>query len=213
MKKAAFVAVLLAAATVAGYLYFFSGSVVDEAYLESDEYRSLQNQIEREKDGIKDRESVLMAVVQKMLARPDKYRRGVPFHLDSLALDSLMIPENKITIEVSNEFENYRFYGINIFYGKGFNGALALVQLPGGYQNIEIGLVTFRDTSVVDVALIGRYTKNVMENTHTELLVDKDLNIKAGIEKVQLYPVAQENTVHYQYTISKRGFINVSLNK
>ena len=213
MKKVAFVAVLLAAVILAGYLFFFSGSTVDEAYLKSEEYRKLQRQIEREKNGIKDRESVLKAVVQNMLTHPEKYQQGVPFHLDSLALDTLMIPENKITIEATNEYENYRFYGLNIFHVEDYKGAFALVQLPGGYQNIEIGLATFRDSAVVDIALIGRYTKNVMENTHTELFVDENLNINASIEKVQHYPVSQKNTVNYLYTISKQGFINVVLNK
>lgn len=212
MKKVAFFAILLAAATLAGYLLFFSGSVVDEGYLKSEEYRTLQRQIEQEKDEIKDRESALMAVVQKMLAHPDKYHQGVPFRLDTLALDSLMIPENKITIEASKDYENYRFYGLNIFKGENYTGALCLVQLPGGYKNIEIGLATLRDSSVVDVGLIGRYTKNVMEHTHTKLLVDGDLNINATIEKNQFYPVSQKNTVNYRYTISKQGFINVSLN-
>lgn len=212
MKKAVFVAVLLAAATIVGYQLFFSRSAVDEAYLESEEYRSLQRQIEQEKDEIKDRESALMAVVQKMLAHPDKYHQGAPFRLDTLALDSLMIPENRIGIEASKDYENYRFYGLNIFKGGNYTGALCLVQLPGGYQNIEIGLATLRDSSVVDVALIGRYTKNVMEHTYTVVLIDEDLNIMTGIEKNRFYPVRQKNTVNYRYTISKQGFINVSLN-
>ncbi len=212
MKKVAFVAVLLAAVILAGYLFFFPGSTVDEAYLRSEEYRTLQRQIEQEKDEIKDRESALMAVVQKMLAHPEKYHQGVPFHLDTLAMDSLMISENKITIEASKDYENYRFYGLNVFKGENYTGALCLVQLPGGYQNIEIGLATLRDSSVVDVALIGRYTKNVMEHTHTVVLIDEDLNIMTGIEKNRFYPVRQKNTVNYRYTISKKGFINVSLN-
>lgn len=212
MKKVAFATVILAAVSLAGYLFFFSGSVVDEAYLESEEYRTLQRQIELEKEEIKDRESALRAVVQKMLAHPEKYHRGIPFRLDTLTLDSLMIPENKITIEASKEYENYLFYGLNIFKGESYTGALCLVQLPGGYQNIEIGLATTRDSSVVDVALIGRYTKNVMEHTHTELLIDEELNIKTGIKKNRFYPVSQKNTVNYRYTISKQGFIKVTLN-
>lgn len=111
MKKVAFVAVLLAAVILAGYLFFFSGSVVDEAYLRSEEYRTLQRQIEQEKDEIKDRESALMAVVQKMLAQPDRYNKGVPFRLDTLALDSLMISDNKITTGALNDYNNYRFMG------------------------------------------------------------------------------------------------------
>lgn len=216
MKKVVYITIILAAALLAGlYYYTADPNIVDEDYLETEKFRSLEKRIENEKEKIRDREAVLLMVARQMLVEPDKYQQGLPGHIDSHDLDSVMVPANKLSLDdfriMPPDFKNYSFYGWSIFEGKHYTGVLSLIKLPGVYKNIEVGLATVRDSSIIDVVLIARYEKNPTEEITTTLYFKEDFSIEAVIEKDRSYPVEQKNTVIYRYNISDDGVIETTV--
>lgn len=216
MKKVVLIIVLLAAALLAGlYYYTADPNIVDEDYLETEKFRLLEKSIENEKNKIGSREALLHVVVRQMLAEPDKYQQDLPDHFDSHDLDSVMVPANKLSLDdfriTPPGFTNYSFYGWIIFQGNNYTGVLSLIKLPGVYKNIEVGLTTVRDSSIIDVVLIARYEKNPTEEITTNLYIKEDFSIKAVIEKARIYPVEQKNTVIYRYSISDDGVVETTV--
>ncbi|MGK7368719.1 MAG: hypothetical protein ACNS64_00785 [Candidatus Halalkalibacterium sp. M3_1C_030] len=214
MKKVAITIALLAAAVLVAYqIYYADPNIVNESYLNSNRFRTLEKNIENEKSRKGDKEKVLRLVVQGMMDETNKYSQRLPYHLDSLALDSVMVPENRLAISEiqsgAKNFEDYKFYGLQVFQADNYKAVLSLTELPGVYRNIEIGLVTARGSEIIDIELIGRFEKNLKEITSSEVRIDTNKNIQVRMNKYRLYPVRQSQKINYGYTISKDGIIEV----
>lgn len=216
MKKAVLGIALFIALLLAGFLLFFSSQqVVDEDYLKSEKYQSLKNNIEREKETNRDEKSVFHAVVEKMLANESNYSRNLPLRIQPTAIDSFPEANEKIAlgnIRIENSrYHNYSFYGILAANKEKFNAVVFLMVLPGVYKKNRMILVTAQNSSILDMATIGQYDKNITEEVNTDLFIDEDLYIRAEMNKLRFYPIQQSTTVHYRYSISKKGNINVTV--
>lgn len=212
MKKVAITIALLAAAGLVAYhIYYADPNIVNDSYLNSDRYRTLEKNIENEKSQKGDKEKVLRLVVRRMMDETNRYSQRLPYYLDSLALDSVMVPENRLaTSQIQTEaknFKEYKFYGLNVFQADNYMAILSLTELPGVYRNIEVGLVTARGSEIIDIELIGRFEKNLKEITSSEVRIDTNKNIQVIMNKYRLYPVRQSQTVNYGYSITKDGTI------
>lgn len=212
MKKITFIAILFFAAGFAAYRFYYADpNIVDGDYISSKTYKALQDDIEYEKKSIADRESVLQLVVRQMLAEPDKFQQGLPFYLDSLALDSVLKTGNRLSIPdlriMPSDFNNYNFYGLAIFGGETYTAVLSVIELPGVYRNLEVGLTTVKDGEIIDTALIGRYEKNITMSTDSEIYINSDSEIRVQMNKSRFYPFKQNQNFNYRYRIAKEGRI------
>lgn len=216
MKKTAIIIVLLFAAGLAAYRYYYADpNIVNEEYLSSENYKTLQDDIQYERNTIADREAILQEVVKQMLVQRSRYRHGLPYHLDSLILDSVLNSENRLSLPdlriMPSDYKNYNFYGLQILEGENYSALLSLIEMPGIYRDIEVGLTTIRDGNIIDTALIGRYGKNLSATTHSEIYIDADHDIRVRMNKSRQYPFKQEHYVSYQYQITKDGKIISSI--
>ena len=216
MKKVAVIIVLLAAVSSVGfYLITSPQKTIDEDYIKSEKYQSLSNKIESEKDRIRDEKSLFPIIAEEMLANQNSYSPTLPFRFKPASVASLPGSLHKIIFNEyrfeDSKFKNHKFYGLLASDSKSYSAVIFLMEAPGVYKNIRMILVTVDDSSVLDVATIGQYEKNITEKVNTELNIDKNLNIKTSMDKIRFYPVRQSNTVNYRYAISKVGAIEVTV--
>lgn len=212
MKKAIISIALLAVSVLAAYqIYFDDPNIVDDTYLNSERYRALEKNIEKEKSKRGDKQKVLVMLVREMMNETNSYTQRLPYHLDSLALDTVMIPENRLAISEiqadATNFKSYEFYGLKVFEADKYKAILSLTELPGVYRDIEIGLITTMGSNIIDIELIGRFEKNLKEITSSEVHIDTNKNIQVRMKKYRLYPVSQSQTVVYSYRITEDGII------
>lgn len=216
MNKNATVIILLCAALLAAYLWFFADpNVVDEDYISSDSFKKLEQNIDYERDSVADRETVIRDVVNQMIQNQSLIQKKLPFRLDSLALDSVLNPQNRLSIpgvrSMPSGSGEYHFYGLIILEGENYRALLSLVELPGIYRDLEVGLTTVIDGQIVDKALIGRYEKNLTEKTYTEIYINENHEIRVEVDKQRFYPFEQEKRVSYRYVINRDGNIESSI--
>jgi len=216
MKKIAIIIVILSAVILAAYRFYYADpNIVDGDYISSETYKALQKDIEYEKQSTADRKAVLQVVVRQMLAETNKFQKGLPYRLDSLALDSALKPENRLSIPdmriMPSDFNNYNFYGLNIFEGENYMAVLSVIELPGVYRDLEVGLTTVRNGEIVDTALIGRYKKNLTEKSSAEISIESGNDIRVRLNKSRSYPFKQNQNVTYRYRITKDGMIESNI--
>lgn len=216
MKKYAIVILLFAAAILAVYQWYYADpNIIDEEYISSDSYQVLQQNIAFEKSKITDRETVLKKVVQKMLARDAAFQRTLPYRLDSLALDSVMKDENRLSIPEfrikPSDLSEYTFYGLTIFESEEYRALLSLIELPGVYRDLEVGLTTVRDGEIIDIAMVGRFQRNISLETHTEIYIGNEREIRVKVDQSRFYPFEQDKSVRYRYLIANDGRIEYSI--
>ena len=212
MKKSAFLLVLLAAVMLGFYQWYSTDpNIIDEDYISSEEYRKLQQNIAFERSKIADRDTVLKLVVKHMLANDTAFQQRLPYRLDSLALDRIMSNENSLSIPElriqPSDLSNYTFYGVTILEGEDYRALLSLIELPGVFRDLEVGLTTVRDGEIIDRALIGRYEKNLSTEIHSEIFIGTDNEIQVKVEKSRFYPFEQEKRADYRYRIASDGRI------
>lgn len=216
MKKSVTIFVILAVGILGAYLWYHADpNIVDEEYISSDSYKALQQNIDYEKDSIVDRQMILQEVVKQMLVKEAVFQRELPYRLDSLSLDTVLNFRNRLSIPKTNlkstGSNEYTFYGLTIFESEEYRALLSLIELPGIYRNLEVGLTTIRDGEIVDTALIGRYEKNITEKTHSEIYIGADKEIRVKLDKIRFYPFEQEKSIQYRYLIANDGRIESSI--
>lgn len=217
MRKAAIIIVLSVAGILAAYLFYYYSdpNIINEDYLSSEAYTTLQDNIQYERDSLADREAVLQEVVKQMLVQKSRYRLGLPYRLDSLVLDSVLKKENRLSLPdlriMPSDVNDYTFYGLHIFEGEHYSALLSLIEMPGVYRDLEVGLTTVREGNIIDTALIGRYEHNLSATTHSEIIINTDHEIRIKVNKTRLYPFKQEQSVNYQYRIAKNGKIESNI--
>lgn len=218
MKKTVFITAVLAAVLAAGYAYYTSDpNIVDESYIGSEGYRALEKQMESDQEAYRNSNSTLLAAIHRTLAIEETNRVPLPLNvsLDSVTVDTLLDKSRKIRMDenrlLSSEFQNAGFYRWFSFKTRDYTGILTLISLPGMYPNIEAGLTTVRDSTIIDGAMIGRFQKNLSELVITDIFFNSPAEIVTTVQKTRYYPVEQNNSVTYRYTISEDGIIEMSV--
>lgn len=216
MKKVIIITALFAAALFASICFYNPDrNVIDEDYILSKEYQSLEKQFGENKTGNRDKESILSLVAREILADTIKYNHPLPWHIDSLAIESIMGAKNKIHLNNSEvgqtEFGSYDFYGVLTLAEDNISVVLFLMKRPGVYKDIDVVLASVEDSLIVDIKSIGRYEKNIEEETTSTIQIDENQSIKTKTVKIRSYPVRQKNIIHYSYTVSNDGIIEVSV--
>lgn len=195
-------------------IYFFGPdpNIIDENYISSKEYQSLQAQIDDNRRTTIQKEELLNLVAIKILSGGTSPDRRLPYILDSLSIDSLGVPDNKIRLDFSgvkpDEFKNFSFYRALAMSKENTDLVFFLMQHPGIYKEIDIVLATVKDSSVVDMKSVGSFRKNLAEEITSTILINRD-HIETKVEKLRFYPVEQHNVIHYRYTVANDGFIYV----
>lgn len=195
-------------------IYFFGSdpNIIDENYISSKEYQSLQAQIDGNRRATIQKEELLNLVAIKILSGGTSPDRRLPYILDSLNIDSLGVLDNKIRLDFSgvkpDEFKNLSFYRVLAMSKENTDFVFFLMQHPGIYKEIDIVLATVKDSSVVDMKSVGSFRKNLAEETTSTVRISRD-HIETKVEKLRFYPVEQHNVIHYRYTVANDGFIYV----
>lgn len=203
---------LLAAVLVTAWLlYDPDRNVIDEEFVQSESYKSLQQQLEDEKTEFRKRESVVNLVIQRMYDDTLELQQSLPVRLDSLSLDTLLVEKYKIPIyrdEVSSsEFTAFSFYRLQRFNIGDLTTMLFFMERPGVYRNVGLVLATVKDSEVVDTELIGEYKKNISEEVKGIVAMKGNSIFKSTLTRTRFYPVVQKNVVAYRYIIAKDGTI------
>lgn len=212
MKKFFWIIFVLIAALLLGiYFYNPDRNLIDEHYISTGEFQSLEKQLDRHAPNGESPTFSLKIIARKTLESPKTNELKIPFALDSTSFKGYVNPEHKLrlkkTAQSRSEFENFDFYAVGRSSGNGVTFVLFLMKKLSVYRDIEVILTTVKDSSVIDIASVARFRKNISEEITSTLKIEKDLVLKTKVSKIRLYPVRQENVVHYQYGISEKGGI------
>jgi len=220
MKKIGIVFMLLVVSAAAFWLlYDPDRNVIDDEFMQSEEYRSLHKQWEENKASTidSDKELALAHLVTYLLSHTGEMEGTLPVRLDSVSLQSLLSDESKIPPDRDQLFfsklsaESIHTYGrIQL---NDLSALLFLVQKPGVYQDVDMLLATVKDSALVDVELLLEYRKNLAEEVSGEAFFENGSNniIQVTVNKRRFYPVEQTNTIRYRYTIKEDGNIETQL--
>ncbi len=210
MNRKILAAVIAATLAVGFYLlFYYDPAVIDEAYISTEAFRSLENKLETEENQEKEIENVLKEVAADMLRDPAIPEFSLPYtqKLDASASEGDPPLLNRM-IRTPHGSRKYGFRGI----GRSVHDTLSLLWYtargPAPHREMDFILATARGETIADVQKVATFRKTISEEITGRLQIDSDLSIRVEVRRIRYYPIRQEYRSNYRYTIGQAGRIS-----
>lgn len=187
------------------------GQAIGESYLNSEAYRQFERQSVKEHSGKSDEATVFERILTGFFTDPATEELKPPVRIDSLSVSTYLKSPAAVELKQSMINEpvrlNYTYYPIGTLKGGEPGLLFFLIRRPSIYDDVELAVATFKDTSLVGVRSLAEFKKTLSMKVGSNVEVGRSLNIISRIKRETFYPVPQEHNITYRYTIDGGGKI------
>lgn len=207
------VSFLLAAAFINTCAEEKNSPLVDQKYLQSNDYRSFKQKFRQEAVQKENQKRSLLAHLRELGNCKEVKPAALPLEINRKEVSAFLeaSPEHCEQFVTSEElgFEIQLLREIRL---KNYSLKLVLLKDESVYLNWQLLAVVFQNGKMGAYKRIGVFQKDPSKDIDTEILVlkkDKNLLIKSEIIRKIMYPIKQENTTVMQLVVSSKGIYSV----
>lgn len=187
------------------------GPVIDDSYLQSDQYRTFQDKVEKEHKEMVDRQTLVQELILKMHEAEGLPEWGLPIHINTERLEHWANAMEPVILRdpgfTGSEAVHNRYIPAGLVRQDSLTVLLFLVRRSTMYKDMQLYMATIRDGQVQDVAPIAEYRYDLSIRSIPEVTIRKDLTITSVMERMTNYPIRQENTSTWHFRVEQNGNI------